>query len=119
MASLAASTVPEPPTNATLGPDEQVTPTQTPVYVAGYRIPGDNVKWFLAANVAFVILLVIITVLFMPMGIPFLAVKRADGFLGYIGFFFTYMFGYFVFFMLMIFALGAGGYAVQQRYFPA
>ena len=97
--------------------DKPIEESPKAIYVAGYRIPGDKRNWFLAANVAFVVILVIITVLFIPMGIPFLAVKKADGFLGYIGFFFTYMLGYFVFFMLMVVTLGAGGYAVQQRYF--
>jgi hypothetical protein len=115
--SLPASSVPPPPTNGAYAPGETIGQTPTPIYVAGYRIPGDKKYLFLGANVSFVVVLVILTVFFIPMGIPFLAVKKAEGFLGYIGFFFTYMFGYFAFLMLMLFTLSAGGYAVQQRYF--
>lgn len=108
---------PPPPTNGVYAPGDKPADAAKPIYVGGYRIPGDNVKWFLAANVAFVLIIVIITIFFIPMGIPFLAVKKAEGFLGYIGFFFTYMFGYFAFFIVMMVALGAGSYAVQQKYF--
>lgn len=113
-----AAIAPE-PTNATYGPEESIEKTAQPVYIAGYRISTDNVKWFLAANVTFVLVIVLITIVVMPLGIPFLAVKRSDGLLTYMGFFFTYMFGYFAFFILVAATLGAGSYAVQQRYFPA
>jgi hypothetical protein len=106
------------PVNAAYGKDEKPAEPRKPLYIAGYRIPTDKIWMFLAANVLFVVAIVFITVLVLPLGIPFLAVKRSEGFVTYVGFFFTYMFGYFAFFLLMALTLGASGYALQQRYFP-
>jgi hypothetical protein len=58
----------------------------------------------MAGLFAILVLLCIIVVVQLPSGIPFLAAKNADGFLGYVGYFFAYMFGFF-FVLVVFFAL--------------
>lgn len=106
------------PVNAAYGANEVPPEPERPAYIAGYRIPTDKIQVFVAANVFFIVVLFIVTTLVLPMGIPFLAAKKSEGFLTYVGFFFTYMFGYFAFFLLMLVTVGATGYAVQKTYFP-
>jgi hypothetical protein len=94
------------PVNAAYGKKDKPEGSSRPLYVAGYRIPTDKAKPFLAANLAFISLIVLVTAVFLPIGIPFLAAKKSEGFGSYVGFFFSYMFAYFAFFLLMLVGLG-------------
>jgi hypothetical protein len=106
------------PVNGAYATDEVPPEPKRPLYVAGYRIPTDKVWMFLVANIAFVVGIIVLTIFYIPLGIPFLAVKQSNGFVSYVGFFFVYVFGYIAFLMIVLTTLGISGYAVQQRYFP-
>lgn len=106
------------PVNAAYGETDVPRPTRTPVYVAGYRIPAHKFWIFVLVNVLFVVAIVVLTVFYLPLGIPFLAVKQSNGFLSYVGFFILYVFGYIGFFIITLTTVGISGYAVHQRYFP-
>lgn len=92
------------PVNAAYGRGE--VPRQEPraITILGVRIPGQQVWMVTVALFAILVLLCVIVVVQLPSGIPFLAAKNADGFLGYIGLFFSYMFGFFGV-MVIFFAL--------------
>lgn len=71
----------------------------------------------LAGLFAILVLLCIIVVVQLPSGLPFLAAKNANGFLGYIGYFFAYMFGFF-FVLVVFFALLAALGTVAKDQIP-
>lgn len=83
-------------------------PTAPPVAVTilGVRVPGDKVWIVTTVLFAALVFLVGIVLFLLPAGLPFLAAKSADGFLGYIAYFFAYMFGFFgvllVFFSILV-----------------
>lgn len=66
---------------------------------------------------AILVLLCIIVVVQLPSGLPFLAAKNADGFAGYIGYFFSYMFGFFLV-LVVFFALLAALATVAKEQIP-
>ena len=95
----------ETPVNAAYGRKE--VPKQEPraITLLGIRIPGQQVWMVMAGLFAILVLLCVLVVVQLPSGLPFLAAKNADSFLGYVGYFFAYMFGFFgvlvVFFSLL------------------
>jgi hypothetical protein len=94
----------ENPVNAAYGRGEVPKKEPRAITILGVRIPGQQVWMVMAGLFAILVLLCIIVVVQLPSGIPFLAAKNADGFLGYVGYFFAYMFGFF-FVLVVFFAL--------------
>jgi hypothetical protein len=107
----------ENPVNAAYGVKDVPKKEPRAITILGYRIPGQNV-WMLAVGLfAILVLLVIIVVIQLPSGIPFLAAKHASGFFDYVLLFFGYMFGFF-FVIVVFFALLAVLAVVAQRQIP-
>jgi uncharacterized membrane protein YedE/YeeE len=71
------------------------------VTILGYRVPGEKVWIVTSILLGVLIFLVTIVVFILPSGIPYLAAKNADGYVGYVAYFFMYMFGFF--FTLLVF----------------
>jgi hypothetical protein len=94
----------ENPVNAAYGRGEVPKKEPRAITILGVRIPGQQVWMVMAGLFAILVLLCILVVVQLPSGIPFLAAKNADGFLGYVGYFFAYMFGFF-FVLVVFFAL--------------
>jgi hypothetical protein len=94
----------ETPVNAAYGRGEVPKKEPRAITILGVRIPGQQVWMVMAGLFAILVLLCILVVVQLPSGIPFLAAKNADGFLGYVGYFFAYMFGFF-FVLVVFFAL--------------
>lgn len=95
------------PVNAAYGVGDVPNEAPRAVTIFGYRIAGENVRIVMAAILAVVALLVILVVIQLPSGLPFLAAKNATGFFDYVFLFFVYMFGFFfvitVFFAFLAF----------------
>lgn len=74
------------------------------ITILGYDIPGDKV-WMVTAGLFGVLVVLTVFIVFaLPSGLPYLAAKNADGFLGYVGYFFGYMIGFFLI-LIVLFAL--------------
>lgn len=82
--------------------EKNKTPSGPPVRVniLGYEIPSEKMWIVTTILFAALVFLVGIVLVLLPSGLPFLAAKNADGFLGYILYFFAYMFGFFVVLLL-------------------
>jgi hypothetical protein len=94
----------ENPMNAAYGKDKKPAERPVAITVLGYRIPGEKV-WMVTAALFGLLLFFVAFVLFvLPSGLPYLAAKNADGFMGYIGYIFGYMLG-FVAVLVAFFAL--------------
>lgn len=95
------------PTNASYGGNfKKPQKEPKPFEIAGVLIPAG---WVVAGGVLLVTLLTASFLFLLPIGIPFLAVKNAGGFWTYAGLFMSYMFGFFVLFVLFFALLGAAG----------
>lgn len=70
------------------------------VTILGYEVPSEKMWIVTTILFAALVFLVGIVLILLPSGLPFLAAKNADGFLGYILYFFAYMFGFFVVLLL-------------------
>ena len=81
----------------------------------GVRIPGQRVWMVVAGLFAILVLLCVIVVVQLPSGLPFLAAKNADGFAGYIGYFFAYMFGFFLVLVVFFALLAALGTVARDQ----
>ena len=105
------------PVNAAYGRGDVPKGGPRPVTIFGYRIPGQH-AWIVAAGLfAILVLLCVIVVVQLPSGLPFLAAKNADGFVGYVGYFFAYMFGFFLV-LVVFFALLAALGTVARNQIP-
>jgi hypothetical protein len=107
----------ENPVNAAYGRKDVPKREPRAITVLGVRIPGQQVWMVLAGLFAILVLLCIIVVVQLPSGLPFLAAKNANGFFGYIGYFFAYMFGFF-FVLVVFFALLAALGTVAKDQIP-
>lgn len=105
------------PVNAAYGRGEVPKPEPKAITLFGIRIPGQRVWMVVAGLFAILVLLCIIVVVQLPSGLPFLAAKNADGFLGYVGYFFAYMFGFFLV-LVVFFALLAALATVAREQIP-
>jgi hypothetical protein len=91
------------PVNAAYGRDDAPKDDPRAITLLGIRVPGQHVWMLTAGLVAILALLCVIIVVYLPSGLPYLAAKNADGFLGYIGYFSAYMMGFFL--LLGVFAV--------------
>jgi hypothetical protein len=107
----------ENPVNAAYGRSEAPKKEPKAMTLFGVRIPGQRVWMVVAGLFAILVLLCVIVVVQLPSGLPFLAAKNADGFAGYIGYFFAYMFGFF-FVLVVFFALLAALGTVARDQIP-
>lgn len=105
------------PMNAAYEKDKVPPPAPAAVTIFGYRIPGDKVWMVTAALFGVLVFLVIIVLFILPAGLPYLAAKNADGFFGYVAYFFAYMFGFF-FVLVVFFSLLAALAAWSGRRIP-
>ena len=105
------------PVNAAYGRNEVPKKEPRAITVLGVRIPGQRVWMVVAGLFAILVSLCIIVVVQLPSGLPFLAAKNADGFAGYIGYFFAYMFGFFLV-LVVFFALLAALATVAKEQIP-
>jgi hypothetical protein len=105
------------PVNAAYGRGEVPKAEPKAITLFGVRIPGQQVWMVVAGLFAILVLLCIIVVVQLPSGLPFLAAKNADGFLGYVGYFFAYMFGFFLV-LVVFFALLAALATVAREQIP-
>jgi hypothetical protein len=94
----------ETPVNAAYGRNDAPSPAPRAVTIFGYRVPGQNAWMVTAGLFAILVLLCMVIIFQLPSGLPFLAAKNADGFIGYLGFFFAYMMGFFLV-LVVFFAL--------------
>jgi hypothetical protein len=62
----------------------------------GMWFPGEQVWMITAAIASAMFILALIVLVLVPSGFPYLAAKNADGFAGYIAYFFMYMMGFFI-----------------------
>jgi hypothetical protein len=107
----------ETPVNAAYGRGEVPKKEPKAMTLFGVRIPGQRVWMVVAGLFAILVLLCVIVVVQLPSGLPFLAAKNANGFAGYIGYFFAYMFGFF-FVLVVFFALLAALGTVARDQIP-
>jgi len=103
------------PVNAAYGRKD--VPKQEPraITLLGVRIPGQRVWMVVAGLFAILVLLCVIVVVQLPSGLPFLAAKNADGFAGYVGYFFAYMFGFFLVLVVFFALLAALGTVARDQ----
>ena len=94
----------ETPVNAAYGRHDVPKKEFRAITILGVRIPGQQVWMVMAGLFAILVLLCIVVVVQLPSGLPFLAAKNADGFASYVGYFFAYMFGFFLV-LVVFFAL--------------
>ena len=97
----------ETPVNAAYGRNDVPKKEPRAITVLGVRIPGQQVWMVVAGLFAILVLLCVIVVVQLPSGLPFLAAKNATGFADYVGYFFTYMFGFFLLLVVFFALLGA------------
>ena len=105
----------ETPVNAAYGRDEVPKTERKAITVLGVRIPGQHVWMVVAGLFAILVLLCILVVVQLPSGIPFLAAKNADSFAGYVGYFFAYMFGFFLVLVVFFALLAALGTVARDQ----
>lgn len=94
-----------------------VPPKKTgPVTVFGVRIPEESRHQVIILLFAVLVVLISIVVFLLPTGIPFLAAKNSSGFLGYVGLFFVYMFGFFAILVVFFSLLGLLGSSFKRQF---
>ena len=87
-----------------------------PVSVFGFRIPAESRNQVVLALFGVLLILVVIVVFLLPSGLPFLAAKNSTGFLGYVGLFFAYMFGFFAILVIFFSLLGLLGVSFNRQF---
>jgi CDP-diglyceride synthetase len=105
----------ENPVNAAYGRGEVPKTDPRAITLLGVRIPGQQVWMVMAGLFAILVLLCVIVVVQLPSGIPFLAAKNANSFLGYVGYFFAYMFGFFLVLVVFFALLAAIGTVARDQ----
>ena len=105
------------PVNAAYGRNDVPKREPRAITVLGVRIPGQQVWMVVAGLFAILVLLCVIVVVQLPSGLPFLAAKNASGFTDYVGYFFAYMFGFFLV-LVVFFALLAALATVARDQIP-
>lgn len=102
----------ENPVNAAYGKTDKPEEKPQGMTLFGRFIPGEDVWKVVAIVGAAALVLFFLIMVFLPSGLPLLAAKNSTGFLDYIGLFFIYMLGFFVFVTVSV---GLVVLAVRER----
>jgi len=84
------------PVNAAYGRNDVPKEDPRAITVLGVRVPGSRAWMVTAGLIALLVMITTIILIQLPSGLPFLAAKNADGFVGYVGFYIAYMLGFVV-----------------------